>query len=78
MEDTKQALSKAKKGSQYTVVAVNDDYARIQALRFGIGEGALVKCIAKIPAGPIVLRSGHQEIAIGRDLAHRITVAEVK
>jgi Fe2+ transport system protein FeoA len=56
------------------VVAVGDDHARVTALRFGMAEGACVQCVARIPAGPIVLKSGRQEIAVGRELAKRITV----
>lgn len=44
------------------------------ALRFGVAEGAQVDCAIRIPAGPIVVRSGRQEIAIGRGLARRILV----
>ena len=46
----------------------------MQCLRFGMAEGAYVTCVTKIPAGPLVLKSGRQEIAVGRKLARRITV----
>lgn len=61
-------------GADLVVLGVDDDEARIHALRFGISEGACVRCVTRIPAGPIVLRSGRQEIAIGRNLAKRIRV----
>lgn len=67
-------LSRARKGELFEIVAVDDENARIQALRFGMAEGACVECITKIPAGPVVLRSGRQEIAVGRALADRIRV----
>jgi Fe2+ transport system protein FeoA len=67
-------LAEARAGERFTVMAVNDDRARVTALRFGIAEGACVQCVARIPAGPIVLKSGRQEIAVGRELAKRITV----
>jgi Fe2+ transport system protein FeoA len=61
-------------GEQVEVVSVDDDHARVQALRFGVCAGARVSCITKIPAGPVVIRHGRQEIAIGRGLASRICV----
>ena len=67
-------LDQARRGDDMVVVGVDDPQARIHAIRFGMGEGAKVKCVTRIPAGPIVLRSGRQEIAVGRELAKRITV----
>lgn len=67
-------LSAARRGESFQIVSVDDEHARIQALRFGMSEGACVECITRIPAGPIVLRSGRQEIAVGRHLAERIQV----
>ena len=61
-------------GERLVVVDVDDDEARMQALRLGVCEGADVSCVAKLPCGPVVLRSGLQEIAIGRGLARRIHV----
>ena len=55
-------------------ISVDDDHARIQALRFGMSAGACVECITRVPAGPIVIKSGRQEIAVGRGLAERIQV----
>lgn len=61
-------------GECVRVASIDDDSARIHALRFGMGEGAHIACVTRIPAGPIVLRSGRQEIAVGRKLAERINV----
>lgn len=68
------SLSTARKGEHFEIVAVDDEHARVQAMRFGMSEGACVECITRIPAGPIVLKSGRQEIAVGRSLAERIHV----
>jgi len=68
------ALSGVRKGDLLEIVSVDDDHARVQALRFGMSQGACVECITRIPAGPIVLKSGRQEIAVGRSLADRIRV----
>lgn len=67
-------LAEARAGEHFTVTAVDDERARITALRFGMAEGACVQCVVRIPAGPIVLKSGRQEIAVGRELAKRIRV----
>lgn len=67
-------LDAMRKGESFEIVGVDDEHARIQALRFGMAEGACVECITRIPAGPLVLKSGRQEIAVGRGLARRIRV----
>lgn len=67
-------LSAARRGEHFEIVSVDDESARVQALRFGMSEGACIECVTRIPAGPIVLRSGRQEIAVGRSLAERIQV----
>lgn len=71
-------LADARVGERFIVTNVGDDQARITALRFGMAEGACVHCTTRIPAGPIVLRSGRQEIAVGRELAKRIEVRLVE
>jgi Fe2+ transport system protein FeoA len=68
------SLAEARAGDRMVVTAVHDVHARVTALRFGMAEGAPVSCVTRIPAGPIVLRSGRQEIAVGRELAKRIRV----
>ena len=67
-------LADARVGERFVVTSVEDEGARVTAQRFGMAEGACVACITRIPAGPIVLRAGRQEIAVGRDLARRIGV----
>jgi Fe2+ transport system protein FeoA len=68
------SLDCIRKGELIEIVSVNDTNARVQALRFGMSEGACVECITRIPAGPLVIKSGRQEIAVGRALAKRISV----
>jgi Fe2+ transport system protein FeoA len=70
-------LADACVGQRLLVTRVDDPHARVTALRFGMAEGACVRCITRIPAGPIVLKSGRQEIAVGRELAKRIGVRPV-
>jgi ferrous iron transport protein A len=70
-------LASLRRGDTCIVLAVDDERARMHAIRFGIADGAEIACITRIPAGPIVVRSGRQEIAVGRELAKRIQVREV-
>ena len=67
-------LDRAHRGDEMVVMSVDDDRARVTAIRFGIAQGAKITCVTRIPAGPIVLKSGRQEIAVGRNLAKRICV----
>ena len=67
-------LDCARRGDKLEILSVDSPDARMQALRFGVCEGASVECVTKIPAGPLVIRSGRQEIAVGRSLAKRINV----
>jgi Fe2+ transport system protein FeoA len=67
-------LDSARSGDELEILEVGDEHARVSALRFGMAEGAHVSCVTRIPAGPIIIRSGRQEIAIGRGLARRIRV----
>jgi Fe2+ transport system protein FeoA len=39
-----------------------------------MGEGASIECVLTLPGGPVVLRVGRQEIAVGRGLARRVLV----
>ncbi|SFR08139.1 FeoA family protein [Desulfoscipio geothermicus] len=68
-------LDRVKKGQHIKILSIPDEMIRAQAIRFGIAEGAIVLCEEVVPAGPIVLRKNKQEIAIGRGLANRISVA---
>ncbi|MDI6901806.1 MAG: FeoA family protein [Anaerosomatales bacterium] len=67
-------LAAARRGDRLVVLAVDDDRSRAHAIRFGLDEGAEVECVTSLPAGPIIVRSGRQEIAIGRGLASRVRV----
>lgn len=68
------SLDVIRKGERIEIISVDDTHARVQALRFGMAEGACVECVTRVPAGPLVIKSGRQEIAVGRALAKRINV----
>lgn len=67
-------LDSVRAGEMFEIACIEDEAARVTALRFGMAEGSRVSCVTKIPAGPIVLRSGRQEIAVGRGLAKTICI----
>jgi Fe2+ transport system protein FeoA len=67
-------LDMVRRGDFIRILKIHDAQVRVQAIRFGIGEGADVHCSENLPAGPIVLRRGRQEIALGRGIARAISV----
>jgi len=69
-----ETLAALRPGQDAVITRISDDIARAQALRFGMGVGASVVCTSVLPGGPVIVRSGRQEIAIGRTLAGRIGV----
>ncbi len=70
-------LSDLKRGREARVNRIDDAGLRTLLLRFGIATGSQVRCLNRIPFGPIVLRYGGQELALGRDIARRITIEGV-
>lgn len=65
-------------GQAFIITSIQDDFARLQAIRFGIAEGTRAVCQIVLPDGPVVVRKGRQEMALGRNLAHRIQVKLVE
>jgi EAL domain-containing protein (putative c-di-GMP-specific phosphodiesterase class I)/Fe2+ transport system protein FeoA len=58
-------LSDLRRGESATVTHIPDETLRMHLLRFGITSGCRVNCHARLPFGPLVLRYGGQEIAVG-------------
>jgi len=71
-------LDETRPGQVFRIVSISDDLARLQAIRFGITEGARAVCESVLPGGPVVVRKGMQEMALGRALARRIQVEPVE
>ena len=67
-------LAQAHRGQHIEVISIPDPVVRAQAIRFGIAAGARVECAEKLPAGPVIIAKGRQEIAVGRRLAENIEV----
>lgn len=67
-------LDKAKKGQLLKITGIENEFTRIQAIRFGIDEGSVITCRENLPAGPVIIVKNKREIAIGRSLARTISV----
>lgn len=67
-------LSEAKQGQKLMVVNTLGEEITMQALRFGISEGAELTVEKSIKGGPVIVVRNHLEIAIGRALAEAIEV----
>ncbi|NLK21260.1 MAG: ferrous iron transport protein A [Epulopiscium sp.] len=67
-------LSNAHPGQTIEIVSIPDSSIRAQAIRFGLYEGAKVKCSQAIKKGPVILQNYMQEIAIGHGLANKIEI----
>jgi Fe2+ transport system protein FeoA len=68
------ALTQQPIGQKVRVAAITDENLAMQALRMGISEGETIEILARIPGGPLVIRQGELEIALGRELCLAIQV----
>jgi Fe2+ transport system protein FeoA len=69
-------LNEAKRGESLRVAAMPAGIARTQILRLGIVEDSQITCVLNIPAGPVVVRQGTLEVALGRKIASGIEVVK--
>lgn len=67
-------LSAAQRGDVLEVVEVLEPGVEAQCLRLGLSAGRRVECVRSLHRGPVVVRCGTCELAIGRTLASRIAV----
>ena len=69
-----ETLARVPAGSMFRLSCVDDEIVRSQLLRLGLDPGQPLFCDFVVPGGPVVVKRGRQQIAIGRSLAERITV----
>ena len=74
MKEALTTLNEAKAGSQIKLEKISDS-VRTNLIRLGLCVGDTVKCVAKVPGGPVVLEKGLQEIAIGQNFAKDIYIS---
>jgi Fe2+ transport system protein FeoA len=67
-------LDQAQVGDRLTILRLADAETAAMALRLGVAEGECVELVSKIPGGPLVLRVGAMELALGRSLCRSIEV----
>lgn len=67
-------LVDATSGQFLTIVSMPEGIIRAQFIRVGIHEGEHVQCLERLPGGTIVLKKNRQQIAIGHQLAEKISV----
>ena len=67
-------LSAVRKGHAVQILRLPAGDIRMQFIRIGLMEGALVTCIERLPGGTMVLRHHRQEVALSADLADAIWV----
>jgi len=68
-------LADAKEGAKLIVTATVGEEVTIQALRFGISEGAIISIGKNIAGGPVIVVRNQMELAVGRQLARFIEVS---
>lgn len=67
-------LTDCKKGDIIEILDIRDDWAREQVIRFGLVQGVRIVCQYNISGGPVVIKRGNQNIAIGYQVASKISV----
>lgn len=67
-------LEQAKVGDMIRIRRILDPETATIAMRLGVSEGEVLKLASKIPGGPVVIRRGAVEIALGRELCKGIEV----
>ncbi len=71
-------LDQVRPGWEVVINAIMGAAVRDRIIRLGLAEGSKVLCLEKVPAGPVVLRKGFLEMALGREICRRITVQRVE
>lgn len=67
-------LTDCKRGDIVEIVEIRDHWAREQIIRFGLVAGVKISCQYRITGGPVVIKRGNQNIAIGHQVASKISV----
>ncbi len=70
-------LDKANVGDTLSIAHISDHETELMAMRLGICKGEKITVCSKVPAGPLVVRRGHMEIALGREVCKKISVMDV-
>ena len=69
-------LAEGKEGRTFVVTKTVSDDVTMQAMRFGISEGAVISIAKNIKGGPVIVSRNEMELAVGRQLADLIHISE--
>ncbi|NLU43041.1 MAG: ferrous iron transport protein A [Firmicutes bacterium] len=69
-----ETLDKLAVGDRFAITEVRDDDIRCQLMRLGMDANESLCCDYVLPGGPVIVKRGRQQIAVGRDLAGQIEV----
>lgn len=69
-------LNQIKAGESFILVKLVPEI-KTELIRLGLCEGMELRCVAKIPAGPVVVMKDLHEIAIGNKFAREIEVQKI-
>ena len=67
-------LSDGPRGVPLVIVGLADNEAEKRLLPFGLMPGSVVVIQERLPGGPVVVKRGRQELALGHRLARRLQV----
>jgi Fe2+ transport system protein FeoA len=70
-------LSSLTKGASARIVQLPSGDIRVQLIRLGLMEGAVVNCIQRLPGGTMILGHHRQELALSTELAESISIANI-
>ena len=67
-------LSALGKGASARIQQLPGGEMRSRFIRLGLMEGAVIRCLERLPGGTIVLEFSRQEVALSTELAESIVV----
>lgn len=70
-------LAQTCNGCEYRVSTIRNADYREQIMRMGLSEGSRIRCVTNIRKGPVVVRYGRTDLAIGRGMAEGILVEQL-
>lgn len=68
-------LNQLSVGQSAAIIDIGDIETETNLIRLGIGRGEVITCVAKIPAGPVVIRRHAIEIALGDAVSRNISIS---
>ncbi len=76
--DKRMTLAQASAGGTYRVLEIAGQECRENLMRLGISVGSVINSATVVHNGPVVVRHGRTDIAIGHGMARRIVVEETR